>query len=134
MAQIQLQRMALAVNEINNQHVWPLKITASLTAGATMPSPKIFVYHASMGDDAYMGDIFECVASLQQYFDLPINTPVSIEDGLVVPYYRTEVINFNCRSPAEADELWVEIQADVTDLVNNYAAFLTARESETVEI
>ncbi len=132
--QIQLQRQGLEEQEILNQHVWPLKITASLVAGATMPTAKIFVYHASMDDDAYVGDIFECVASIQQYYDIPADSPVSIEDDKVVPYYRTASLQFNCRSPLEAEELWEAIQADVTDLVNNFASYSALHSYEAVEI
>lgn len=132
--QIRLQRQGLEEQEIVNQHVWPLKITASLVEGATMPSAKVFVYHASMGDDAYVGDIFECIASVQQYFDIPADSPVSVEDGKTVPYYRTASLQFNCRSPLEAEELWEAIQDDVTDLVNNYDAYSTLHSYESVSI
>lgn len=136
MAQIHLQRAGLALQEINNQHVWPLKVTATLMAGATMPSAKIFVYHSAMTDDAYQGDLFECVASVQQYWDLPEDAPTLIEEGglYTVPYYRSAVLYFNCRSPLEAEELWADIQADITDLVENAASYGNLSNQEEAEI
>lgn len=132
--QITLQREGLAVQEINGQQVWPLKITATLAAGATMPSAKIFVYHASMGDDAYQGDVFECVASVQQYYELPEDAAVGEGVDTVVPYYRLEFVQLNCLSPYEADTLWDDIVSDVTDLINNFEASASLSVAETITL
>lgn len=131
---ITLQREGLQVQEINGQQVWPLKITATLAQGSTMPSPKIFVYHANMGDDAYEGDIFECVASIQQYYEIPADAAVAEGVDYVVPYYRLDFVQLDCLSPEEADQLWDDIVADVTDLVNNYHAKDNLTTSETITI
>jgi hypothetical protein len=130
---LRLTREGLYTEELNGQQVWPLKVTAAVI-DAAMPSSKIFVYHATMGDDAYQGDLFECVASLEQYNDLPENAAVIEDDVTVVPYYRLDVLNFACRSPEEAEQLWSDIQEDVIDLVNNYIAFNNLRTLEVVEI
>ena len=131
---ITLQREGLQVQEINGQQVWPLKITATLAQGSTMPSPKIFVYHANMGDDAYEGDIFECVASIQQYYEIPADAAVAEGVDYVVPYYRLDFVQLDCLSPEEADQLWDDIVEDVTDLVNNFHAKDNLTTSETITI
>jgi hypothetical protein len=130
---IQLVREGLAEDTVNSQQVWPLKVTASVINNA-MPSSKIFVYHASMGDDQYEGDLFECVASLPQYFSLPENAGTYSADGTVTPYYRSDVLYFACASADEADQLWLDIQDDVRFLVNNYNAFSDLEVQETVDI
>jgi len=131
---ITLQREGLAVQEIEGQQVWPLKITATLAAGASMPSAKIFVYHANMGDDAYQGDIFECVSSIQQYYELPVDAAVAEGADYVVPYYRLDFVQLNCLSPEEADSLWLDILADVRDLVRNFYAKDDLATIETITV
>lgn len=131
---ITLQRSGLAVQEITGQQVWPLKITATLAAGTAMPSAKIFVYHANMGDDAYQGDIFECVSSIQQYYELPVDAAVSEGADYVVPYYRLDFVQLNCLSPEEADELWNDIVNDVSDLIRNFYAKCNLTIAETVTL
>lgn len=131
---ITLQREGLDVQEIQGQQVWPLKITATLAAGASMPSAKIFVYHANMGDDAYQGDIFECVSSIQQYYELPVDAAVSEGADYVVPYYRLEFVQLNCLSPEEADELWNAILSDVADLIRNFYAKDELAAAETITL
>ena len=130
---IQLQRYGLVSQELSNQHVWPLKVVATVV-DASMPSAKIFVYHASAGDDAYEGDLFECVASLQQYYDVPENTPVMEDGDYIVPYYRSDTLNFACRSAEEAERLWLAVQEDTTDLVNSFLAFNNLQNVETVDV
>lgn len=132
--EITLQRDGLAVKDLGGQQVWPLKITATLAAGATMPSAKIFVYHANMGDDAYQGDIFECVSSIQQYYELPEDAAVAEGADYVVPYYRLNFVQLDCLSPEEADELWDAIVADTRDLITNFYAKDDLSESETISL
>ena len=131
---ITLQREGLAVQEIEGQQVWPLKITATLAAGASMPSAKIFVYHANMGDDAYQGAIFECVSSIQQYYELSVDAAVAEGADYVVPYYRLDFVQLNCLSPEEADNLWLDILADVRDLVRNFYAKDDLATIETITV
>lgn len=131
---ITLQREGLAVQEIQGQQVWPLKITATLSTGASMPSAKIFVYHANMGDDAYQGDIFECVSSIQQYYELPVDAAVAEGADYVVPYYRLDFVQLNCLSPEEADNLWLDILSDVRDLIRNFYAKDALAAIETITL
>jgi hypothetical protein len=130
---IQLVREGIAPETVNNQQVWPLKVTATVIDNS-MPSSRVFVYHAAMGADSYEGDLFEAVASISQYFSLPEDA-AEITDGIyLVPYYRSNLVYFACASPQEADDLWSDIQADVTDLVTNYIAFSDLEVQETVTI
>lgn len=120
--------MQPAIEErLHNQHVWPLRVTAVSSESGL--SSKIFVYHAAMDDDGFIGDVFECIASVPQMSEIPEDAPVSV-DGGNVPYFRTDVLTFNCRSEDEADDLWAKVKADVTDLVQNFRA---AQRFETVE-
>ncbi len=130
---IQLVREGLAEDVVGQQQAWPLKVTASVINNS-MPSAKVFVYHASMGDDSYEGDIFECVASLSQYFTLPENAGTFNQDNTVTPYYRSNVLYFACNSAEEADSLWADIQEDVRALVMNYNAFDDLEVQETINI
>jgi hypothetical protein len=104
------------------RHSWPLKIVAVSTVAGL--SSKMFVYHAAMGVDDFDGDVFECVASLSQMTELPPDHAAasSGEGDEVVPYYRTDTVNFICRCADEADELWEKIQGDVQDLLANHRA------------
>lgn len=109
-----------------NRHVWPLLVTA--TSSNTL-SAKIFVYHAQKLQGTDTSDVFECVASVQQLRDLPADQPVA---NPPTPYYRKSSLEVHCRSPQEAEELWVEIQKDVQDLLNNEASRAHLAASETV--
>lgn len=117
---IDLFRESLQQEIREEQHVWPLKITAnSLQEG--MPSA-VFVFHASLEDDPYAGDVFEAVASVQNISELPEGAGGLDSNGEVCPYYRAPSLTFYARSPEEAEELWEAIVEDVDDLVRNWAA------------
>jgi len=111
-------------------HTWPLRVTCVSTDPA-VPN-EIFVYHAAQNDDPLVGDIFECVASVHQLQDIGL-API-YEDGLTVPYYRSDSLEFHCRSATEAEELWVKIQADALDLLRNAQALAALAAIETVEL
>lgn len=120
-------------DEVLSQHVWPLSVTAVSNQNGL--SSKIFVYHAEDGDDPFMGDIFECVASVQQMTEIPEDQPGIGEDGNNIPYFRKDTLLFHCRSASQADDLWVKIQADVKDLLQNYLALTSGLQTtETVTI
>ena len=124
-----LTRSAVAETEpVPGQHSWPLEVTAVSTT-VNFPS-EIFVYHASMGDDPLVGDLFECVASLNQLYEIGL-TPVDTEEE-TIPYYRSDTLTFSCRSAQEAEDLWIKIQADSLDLLNNFKAINNLTEVETV--
>ena len=121
-------------DEVTNQHVWPLVVTA--TSNQAGLSSKIFVYHAEDGDDPYLGDVFECVASVQQMTEIPEDEGGGGEETNQTPYYRTEVLNFHCRSALEASELLEKVEADVKDLLQNYVALTggNLQTSQTINV
>lgn len=129
---IDLQRSGLEVQEVNNQQCWPLEVVA--TSSEAGLSSKIFVYHANLDDDAYQGDIFECVASVQQMLDLPEDAAVQENGEYVVPYYRTDRMVADTRHPDDAETLWADVQEDVEDLLKNWRASQALSTLETVTI
>ncbi len=129
---LSLVREALSIEEpVPGQHVWPLKVTATSTTDG-LPS-EIFVYHSALDDDPLFGDLFECVASVHQLDEIGTEPVEDNGDGTSIPYYRSDELQFNCRSAAEAEDLWIKVQADVLDLVNNFNARDSLVEEETVE-
>jgi len=117
---------------VGNQHVWPLGVTAVSTTDGL--ASEIFVYHAAMGDDPVNSlDLFECVASLPQMYEIGLS-PILHEGEYSVPYYRSSIATFACRSAEDADSLWVKIQDDATDLHNNFNYFESLSTEETVVI
>ena len=131
---IQLERLSVAEVTSGYVHAWPLKVIA--TSSATGIPSEIFVYHAEGGNDEFVGDIFVAVASVMQLTELPKDAPILIpdENGKVVPFYRKSTMEFFCRTPEEADELWANIMSDVTDLKTNFEALQDLQVSETVTI
>jgi len=127
---IGLIREALEVQEIANQHVWPLKVTA-ISSIADLPS-KIFVYHAAMNDDDFMGDVFEVIASVQQLTEIPEDSPGVIDDNLQVPYYRRDTLLYHCRYPEEAEDLWEKVQEEVIMLIRNWKSMQNLEQYETL--
>lgn len=127
---ITLTRESLSddIESVPGQHVWPLRITA--TSSNENLGPEIFVFHASMDDDVYCGDVFECIASIQQLGDLPVNKAAYDDNGQLVPYYRTDSLTFHARSPQEAEDLWSQIKVDTNELVKNWLALSDISEVE----
>jgi hypothetical protein len=111
---------------------WPLVIKAT---GVNMPED-IFVFHTMTSTDPYYGDLFECVASVNQLFELPKNMAISATDtpNQNLPYYRTNQIELFLRSPAEVEEVWKSIQDDVERLVWDYNSVYAMQAVETVEV
>lgn len=108
-----------------HRHSWPVKITATGIEGGL--DPKVFVYHQATGRQQVDG--FECVASINQMVDLPADAPVT-----KTPFYRRDVLEYMCRSAVEAQELWLKVLDDVTDLVANYQASQILINSDTASI
>ena len=125
MINITLKRESLITYEQANQHVWPLKATAT----AVGIEPEIFVYHAAVAGSPETTDVFECIASVSQMQEIPKAKP-----SADTPYYRTASLLFVCRSAAEADELWANILEDVQELVQNTGALAALQDEETVVI
>jgi len=131
---ITLSREAVAVlDEPDSMQVWPLRITAvSDTEGVP---DAIFVYHRNtMTDETGDSDIFECVASGPQLQELGLEPVLDDGDGNAIPFYRSDVCEFHCRSEVEAADLWARIQVDVAELSDNMAAALSLSLAEEVEI
>ena len=98
---------------------WKLKVVATSSGDV---SPKIFVYHASMNDDKYDGDVFEAVASVPQISEIPEDAPMSNVGGSVLPYYRTDTLICSLPSPAEANQLWFDVKEDTQELYDQLTA------------
>lgn len=115
---------------IGGRQVWPLKVTSvSDTPGL---GSEIFVYHADAGGDLLDGDIFECVASVSQLDDIGLSPDFNSDPA--VPYYRSDFLEFNCRSPRELEDLWKTIQAEVKALHANFDSWNEIQTQETVVI
>lgn len=115
---------------VNGQHTWPIQISAvSTTVG--LPS-EIFVYHASMGDDPIIGDVFEAVASVHQLSEIQLVPIPDNGSGGSIPFYRSATLTFNCRTPEEADRIWTVVQADALDLLNNVKALAELTTEEII--
>lgn len=122
-----LTRSGITLEEsVPGQHTWVLSVVAE---SEEIPS-EIFVYHWR-GSDPIVGDIFECVASVHQLDEITLE-PQDFGDGTSIPYYRSDTLTFNCRSPQEMEDLWVQIQADALDLLNNFRARESLDNQETV--
>lgn len=127
---ITLQKEALA-QPFNGQSSWPLRVTA--ISSDPRLSSAIFVYHASMKDDPYEGDIFEAVASVSQMLELPEEAGIAEDcNGKKIPYYRLSKLEFFCHSAWEMEDLWQKIQGDTNDLVRNFYAFNRMQPAESV--
>lgn len=128
---LRLERQTITQETFVNRHVWPLRVSVtSLQPGLTN---NVFVFHAALQDDLYCGDVFECVASVQQLNDLPENKAAYDDNGKLVPYYRTNTLVFNARTPLEAEELWDAIKDDTQDLARNWAALNNFEDSDSWE-
>ena len=93
---------------------WSLLVRAT---DAVDMDREIFVYHRMSGTDAYTGDVFEAIASANQYFELPKNAPVIINDRESIPYYRRNQMEGYARTIQELEEIWNYVQIDVGRLV-----------------
>jgi hypothetical protein len=100
-----------------NQFSWPLTIVAT---GTNIDS-NIFVYQlAGSSFESIPGDTFSCVASTSQLNELP--TSAAAAKAAATPFYRQSTMTVICRSAAEANYVWEQVQEDVDDLINNYNA------------
>lgn len=99
--------------------------------------PEIFVYHRMRAGDPYTGDLFEAVASINQYYEIPAYAPAEISTDEIIPYYRRNQMEVFARSPSELEEIWKYMQIDVARLVRDFNStdILTAvKESQISEI
>jgi hypothetical protein len=114
----------------SNQHAWPLTVVAS---GVNMPD-EVFVYRANGTADAVEGDTFHNVASVHDLYEFPKEGNIHQDETTRIPYYRRNEVNFMLRNPKEIDYIWNEIQADVTELIENYALDDSLKSAGSVEI
>ncbi len=110
---------------------WGLMVRAT---NATNMDGEIFIYHRMLGTDAYTGDLFEAVASVNQYYEIPKNAPKIVNEDELIPYYRRNQLEVFARSPRELDEIWEYIKIDVSRLVAdlNSTDILTAFQGVTI--
>jgi len=93
---------------------WALMVRAT---NAVNMDPEIFVYHRMLNTDAYTGDLFEAVASVNQYYEIPKNAPKIINEDELIPYYKRNQLEVFARTPSELEEIWEYIKIDVSRLV-----------------
>lgn len=91
-------------------------------AEAEEMDPEIFVYHRMRPTDPYHGDLFEAVASINQYEEVPAYEPKVVSDDEIIPYYRRNQMEVYARTPSELEEIWAYLQVDVGQLVRDYNA------------
>jgi hypothetical protein len=130
MSALNIQRLSLAPGIVPNQHTWPLKVIATSTITG-LPS-EIFVYQAGKGDDPFSGDRFQCVASVHQVSEL--GTSPVVTDTKQKPFFRKDCLEFHCRTPEDADNLYNTIVAHAQDLVNNFFALAALTVENTVSL
>lgn len=131
-AEIKLTRYISDKHDIGfpNQSAWPLVVRAE---GTNIPS-EIFVHQITQEGDLYQGDIFRCIASVNDLYEIPKDRIVSSEGTDQVPYYRTEMIQFFCRNPQEVETLWERVKSQTADLIRNYNSFHRLKNIDEVTI
>lgn len=112
--------------------VHPIRITAVSTE-PDLEDSGVFVFHANSTEGAFPGDAFECVASFQQFQEIPLNLPDPDPEN-PIPYYRKSVVEFYLTNPAEVDEIWAIVQEDVKFLIESARLLATVGESTSVTI
>lgn len=130
---IRLTKYVADPRMVSNQHAWPLVITAE---GVNMPE-EIFVYQHNNAN-GWDGDTFHNVASVHDLYEFPKmwnnNVMIHKSDELQIPFYRRNRVDFMVRSPSELEDIWAKVQADTTELVENYALDDNLKSAGTVEI
>lgn len=94
----------------------------SVLAEGTNMDSAVFVYHVGKTDDPIPGDKFECVASVNQMFEIPKNQGVSLTIETGIPYYRSNVLDVVVRSAEELERVWEEVKKEVHWLIKNMNA------------
>jgi hypothetical protein len=112
------------------QTSWPVSILAQ---GVGMDD-SIFVYQVGKTDDPIAGDKFQCVASVNQMYELPKNQGVSLTIETGIPYYRSNVLQFVSRSAEEAQRIWLDVIQEVELLVLNLNAATSMQATDFAQI
>ena len=102
------------------RQAWPVTVLAE----GTNMDDHVFVYHVGKADDPIQGDKFECVASVNQMHELPKTQGVSLTTETGIPFYRSNVLEYVCRSAEEAERIWKEVVNQVQMLVRNWNSAL----------
>lgn len=95
---------------------WALLVRAT---DAVNMDREIFVYHRMSQKDAYTGDLFEAIASVNQYYEIPKNAPKLVDGGGLIPYYRRNQMEVFARTLHELNEIWEYVKVDVGRLVTD---------------
>ena len=116
---IELKRESLTYEESNPLGAWFLRITATSTEPGL--SSKVFVYHAVKEylPGELNRDVFSCVASPVQMGEIPEDDPI-FEEGNIIPFYRTDVMEVFLRTPQEVEEVWGIVVEDVSMLLRGW--------------
>ncbi len=112
------------------QTSWPVSILAQ---GVGMDDA-VFVYQVGKTDDPIAGDKFQCVASVNQLYEIPKNQGVSLTVETGIPYYRSNVLQFVSRSAEEAERIWHDVIAEVDLLVANLNAATSMQATDFAQI
>ncbi len=120
LANIKLTRFASDPKAMPASHreVWPVSILAE---GVGIDD-HIFVYQVGKTEDPIMGDKFECVASVNQLMEIPKDLGTSLTTVTGIPFYRSNILEYVCRSADEAQRIWEEVVKEVELLVKNWDA------------
>ena len=112
--QIRLTRFVSdpAVIAETDRRVWTLKAKAE---GTGIPS-EIFVYHVDQQSVPIAGDKFECVATVNQIYELPVDQGVILTETRTIPYYRSSEFQVVLRSAEEAEIVWQQLQQQLQQL------------------
>lgn len=100
---------------------WGFSVEATPTVVGSPVDTNVFVYHFAGEDDPVHGDTFMTVAAVQDMNSMPVGTPV-VEDGALVPFYRTSKAEFACDSTSQADYVWCVIQQKLAKLASDTTA------------
>jgi hypothetical protein len=95
---------------------------------------ELFVHHRMTDNDPYVGDLFECIASVNQYYEIPKNKPVIVDENTVIPYFRKNQFEVFARSLIELEEIWEYVVLDVGRLVADINSLKVLNATETREV
>ena len=112
------------------RQAWPVQLLAE---GINMDD-HVFVYHVGSVNDPIPGDKFECVASVNQMFEIPKLQGTSLTTQTGIPYYRSNVLEYVARSAVEADEIHTKVAEEIQILIKNWNAALRLKATSILEI
>jgi hypothetical protein len=110
---------------------WALLVRAM---DPTNMDSEIFVHHRMAEEDPYEGDLFECIASVNQYYEIPKNKPAIVNEDTIIPYYRKNQFEVFARTLTELQEIWDYVVLDVGRLVSDLNSMKVLNATETREV